>query len=537
MSAPASPDTPDSGGLPRPYGSYVLVRRLAEGGMAEIFLAKRQAGEGASSDVVIKRMLGHLAGVPECVEMFRDEARLAALLVHPNLVRVYELGFVEERYFLCMEYLAGEDFSAMVRTASLRGEWVPVPLVMRVLADSARGLHHAHECRDATGQPLHIVHRDVSPSNLYATYGGQVKVLDFGVAKAESRRTRTRPGMVKGKYLYMAPEQARGDEVDRRADVFSLGVSLYEALTHVRPFAREDELAGLHALLKGEFQPPRALRPELSPELEAVVLKAMALEPARRFATAAEFAEALEQLLARESTGAGPGALARYLRASFGEARFLERTRTPTLASLGLKAFPTSAPRASVIHAPSQRLPTVRPRWQRRGRWVGLGAGAALVLAAAVYLGTRERAPEVPVAEPSEAKAPPVAASAAVPEAPPAATPPVPDEAPAGETSAQGERSQASLEVADVLRVVSGQRARITACFERYKRELPAYEGDVQVLFTIVASGKAQVAVQGALADTRVGQCLEKQLKRLRFPAHREDAVVLRVPLGYSVMP
>ncbi len=536
MTSAGSADAQDPGRFPRPYGPFVLVRRLAEGGMAEIFLAKRQAADGAETDVVIKRMLAHLAGVPECVEMFRDEARLAALLVHPHLPRVHELGLAEERYFLCMEYLAGEDFSAMLRTASLRGEYVPVSLVLRVLVDAARGLHHAHGCADASGRPLNIVHRDVSPSNLYVTYSGQVKVLDFGVAKAESRRTRTRPGLVKGKYIYMAPEQARGEEVDRRADIFSLGVSLYEALTHVRPFARDDDLAVLHALLKGEYQAPRALRPELSPELEAVVLKAMALEPAQRYATAAEFADALERVLSREPSVPSAISLAKYLRASFGEERYLERTRTPTLASLGMTGCPSAAPRASVVHAPSLKLPTVRPP-RRRVPWVGLGVGAGVVLALGALGLWRSRTPPVEPPPPPVARVEPASVSPPPEEAAPVPPPPRPEEPPAETGPGRPVRSQVSLEVADVLRVVGRHRARITACFERHKRELPAYQGDVQVQFTIAASGKAEVAVLGALAEQRVGQCLEKQLARLRFPAHREDSVTLRVPLGYSVTP
>ena len=522
----APPGGPDSG--PWPYGPFVLVRKLAEGGMAEVFLALRREADGTERAVVIKRMLASLAGQGDFVAMFRDEARLAAQLVHPHLVRVREMGCIESRDYLCMDFLPGEDFSTLVRRASQRGEYVPVPLVLRVLADAARGLHHAHELREASGQPLHIVHRDVSPANLYVTYTGQVKVLDFGIAKATSLRTRTRPGLVKGKFLYMAPEQARGEEVDRRADVFSLGVSLYEALTHVRPFARDEEGAVLQALLRGEHAPPRSLRPELSPELEAVVLQAMANAPARRYATAALFADALERLLAREPSVPAPADLGAYLRTSLGEAHCRERSRVPSLASLGEVGRRASEARASVVFAP----PTTPAPVSRRPRAWRLVAGLGVVgvlLAGGVWVVSHGREPSPPIASAPPPPSPPVAVAAPPPPRPPPAVAP--------EARGPSGRARGSLEVADVLRGVSQRRARLMACFERYKRELPSREGDVQVRFAIAASGRTDATVLGPLAKSHVGRCLERVLDRLRFPAHRDEVVEWVVPVGYSVTP
>jgi len=219
------PTTPDTS--VKRFGKYFLVRKLAEGGMAEIFLAKLVGAEGFERDVVIKRMRDALTHDTNFVNMFLDEARLAVRLVHPNVIQIHELGLEAGCYFICMEYLPGEDFSTVVRTAHQKRQYVPYHLVARVIADAANGLHFAHEFTDSSGRNLGIVHRDISPSNVYLTYQGQVKVLDFGIAKANSRVTNTAAGTVKGKYVYMAPEQARGEAVDRRADVFSLGVSLY----------------------------------------------------------------------------------------------------------------------------------------------------------------------------------------------------------------------------------------------------------------------------------------------------------------------
>ena len=424
---------PDAGLVPllQPYGPYVLVRKLAEGGMAEIFLAKLLGADGFERNVVIKRMLPHLTNNPDFVEMFRDAARLAAKLAHPNIVQIQELGFAEGCYYICMEYLAGEDFSTTLRLAGRKRHYVPLPVVLRVLIDAARGLHFAHEFTNEAGQPLNVVHRDVSPSNLYLTYQGQVKVLDFGIAKAESRLVNTRTGVVKGKYMYMAPEQARGKEVDRRADVFALGVSLYEALTHVRPFSRENDLAVLNALLQGELKPPRELRPDLPEELEAILLKAMAFKPEDRYPTAEAFADALETFLSEHLSGSGAMPLGAFLKGHFGEERFTERSRIPTLATLtatyGSAAEGAQAPGAEThgtnlygvlardgdatsaqrpgmsmrpsspgvpAHGAASRVPTspepATTAGGRRWRTLAVGLAGGLVLAAAGIVGYRQ---------------------------------------------------------------------------------------------------------------------------------------------------
>ncbi len=569
---------------PRAYGQYVLVRKLAEGGMAEIFLAKRLGADGFERNVVIKRMLPHLSALPDFVEMFRDEARLAARLVHPNVVQIHELGFTEDCYYICMEYLPGEDFSTTVRTASYRGEYVPVPLVMRVLADAARGLHYAHDFTDESGKPLNIVHRDISPSNLYVTYEGQVKVLDFGIAKAESRLAQTRTGVVKGKYVYMAPEQARGGEVDRRADVFSLGVSLYEAVTHVRPFARDNDLAVLNALLDGDFQPPRALRPDLSPDLEAVILKAMAYEPAQRYATAGEFADALDALLARESNRPTGSTLAAYLRQSFGEERYTQKTRIPTLTKLSqsgisipvmngagtsgispaMTGTAASEGRTSVVASPSATAIPVyveEPRGSRKGLVVGLAAvfllaGGAFVVGRNVGTTPASNSVVTP-ATPAPSTAPEPAPSVApttVAEAQPPPAQPSPQETPAAEVESpvtppaeapeaaapvkapvRTTKARVTLEAGDIQRVVSKGQGRISTCFEQYKRDLPSDEGEVKVLLSIFSSGRTNAVTQGPLAKQPVGRCLEKQVERLRFPAHLDKEVTVVMPFAYRV--
>ncbi|HEY1087660.1 MAG TPA: serine/threonine-protein kinase, partial [Archangium sp.] len=309
------------------YGKYFLIKKLAEGGMAEIFLAKQLGVEGFEKNVVIKRMLPHLTQVSDFVSMFLDEARLAATLTHPNIVQISDLGLADGCYYICMEYLAGEDFATVLRTAKRRQEHAPLNIVLKVLLEAAIGLHFAHEAVDPKGNPIKLVHRDISPSNIFITYGGQVKVLDFGIAKAESRITSTGAGVVKGKYQYMSPEQARGDAIDRRADVFSLGVSLYEALTGVRPFARDTDLAVLKAVLGNEVKPIRQLRPDLPAEVEAIVLKAMAPEPEDRYATALALAQDIERYIGATTSASGGQALPNFMAGFFGPERVKSKTR------------------------------------------------------------------------------------------------------------------------------------------------------------------------------------------------------------------
>jgi serine/threonine-protein kinase len=596
--------------LLRPYGQYVLVRKLAEGGMAEIFLSKLLGADGFERNVVIKRMLSNLSSLPDFVEMFRDEARLAARLSHPNIIQIHELGFIEDCYYICMEYLAGEDFSTTLRQAGKKRQYTPIPIVMRVLADAARGLHYAHDFTNESGQPLHVVHRDISPSNLYVTYQGQVKVLDFGIAKASSRLVQTRTGVVKGKYIYMAPEQARGEEVDRRADIFSLGVSLYESITNVRPFARENDLAVLNALLQGDFMPPTKLRPDIPRELEAVVLKAMALRPEDRFATASEFADALERCTSGKLALASNKDLSEYMRMQFGDQRFTEKTRVPTLATLkamsaqlgasppekpvvfassgvfpaaDLPAVPAPAPEdssTSVVPpppasrpAPAAEVPTaVKPR--RLGLVAG-AVGAVLVLAlggvaawwamsappepvavAPAPVPPTEPPPVVPTPAPEPVAVAPVAAAPAeaapavgTPGTAPAETAPVepvavaeptpetPEEKLPGKTVAKTTTKPrvVTLGLADVERVVSKGRSRIATCFERHKTDLPSNTGVVRVQLSIASSGRVKATTQGPLASKTVGQCLEAQAEKLRFPVHRDQEVNVVLPFDYTV--
>ena len=279
--------------------NHQILARIGRGGMAEIFLARRPGAAGTEL-VVLKRLLPEDAEDPVILRMFADEARIALRLGHPSIVRALGLGMLEERHALVLEFLEGQTLHVVMRRASESDRKLPVEALVPLFADVADGLHYAHELADETGRPLNVVHRDVSPHNIFVTSAGAVKLLDFGIAKTAMQEHRTRTGLLKGKVAYMAPEQALGARVDRRADVWSLGVSLWEALTGTRLFKADNEAASLRLTLSGPISRPSSVRSDIPSELDRIVLRALQREPAQRYATAAIMAEELRSWARRQ---------------------------------------------------------------------------------------------------------------------------------------------------------------------------------------------------------------------------------------------
>jgi serine/threonine-protein kinase len=275
------------------YGRFALLGRIAFGGMAEIFLARETTPSGATRHLVVKRILPHVADDEGFVTMFLDEARLAMRLTHPNICHVYEFGQQDGTWFIAMEWVNGVPLGKLIRKARAVGG-IPVPIAVKVMAGIAEALHYAHRAHDEDGTPLEIVHRDVSPQNIMIAYHGAVKLLDFGVARASNQITKTQAGIVKGKLAYMAPEQCRGERIDARADIFSLGVCLYESISGRPLYHRQNEFETLKALMEDPVPSLRAVRPDIDPELDAIVMRALAKMPEERFQSAGEFQEALE---------------------------------------------------------------------------------------------------------------------------------------------------------------------------------------------------------------------------------------------------
>ena len=280
-------------------GRYRIERFLARGGMAEVFVGKAEGPGGFEKNVVIKRILPELVAEDRFVSMFLAEARLAAQLNHPNIVQVFDFGQQDGMYFLAMEYIQGESLRAILQAYENQGRLLPPAICAHVIAGVCEGLHYAHNLSDENGVSRNLVHRDVTPDNILISSSGVPKIVDFGIAKATSSSgQRTESGMLKGKYGYMSPEQIRGDGIDRRLDVYALGITLYEMLVGHRPYVAENELRLLKQIIQADAPRVEQLVPEIPDALGAAVAQAMSPDPNHRFRDARTLGNALQDFLA-----------------------------------------------------------------------------------------------------------------------------------------------------------------------------------------------------------------------------------------------
>jgi len=300
---------------PDSIGKYRVIAKLGQGGMARVLLTVASGKAGFEKLLVVKELREELAYEPEFLTMFLDEARLAARLNHPNVVHTYEVGQDGDRHFIAMDYLDGQPLSSVLRKVGRRN--FPLDLHVRILADMLSGLDYAHRLADFDGTPLRVVHRDVSPQNVFITFDGQVKVVDFGIAKAIGASTTTKTGVYKGKAGYIAPEQAKAAPVDARADVFAVGVMLWEALAERRMATGETDLAVLAMRIGGMDCKVLEAAPDAPPELAAVCDRAMALEAADRFESASDMRDALEAWLDAQPKRVSSKDLGAYLAKAF----------------------------------------------------------------------------------------------------------------------------------------------------------------------------------------------------------------------------
>jgi serine/threonine protein kinase len=286
--------SPESAPL-RVLGRYALYEEIAAGGMATVHFGRLIGPVGFSRTVAIKRLHPQFAKDPEFVSMFLDEARLAARIRHPNVVPTLDVVAVEGELFLVMEYIEGESLARVIGAARHAGLRLPIAHAVAILAGTLYGLHAAHEATNERGEPLELVHRDVSPQNILVGTDGVPRVLDFGVAKAAGRLQTTREGQLKGKIAYMAPEQLQGGKIDRRVDVFAAGVVLWEALTGVRLFRGDSDVEVFGKVMQGSVTPPSSLVHDVPPALDAIVMRALSRAPDDRFESARTMARALER--------------------------------------------------------------------------------------------------------------------------------------------------------------------------------------------------------------------------------------------------
>ncbi|MBX3182042.1 MAG: serine/threonine protein kinase [Polyangiaceae bacterium] len=344
-------------------GRYELLQRIGRGGMATVWVARDHAPRVEDERLVALKAIHHeLAGDQEFVDMFIDEGRLVGAIRHPNVVEVYEVGEVDGVMFLAMEWVEGDSLHALIAESGKRRP-IPPEMAVRIIADAARGLHAAHELCDANGQHLGVVHRDVSPHNILIGTDGGIKLVDFGVAKAMGRLGEaTQAGQLKGKFGYMSPEQARGKSVDRRADIFALGIVLFELTTTRRLFRGEHDAETLHLVVNGKIPEPRGIDPEYPEELQRIVLRALERDIELRYQTAEELASDLERYLLDHRIVVPRSGVGSLLRRVLGERieqrrqgiRAALKAGGAPLAAVNWDAGPLSGTGSGVGSAPSQ---------------------------------------------------------------------------------------------------------------------------------------------------------------------------------------
>ncbi|HKQ68861.1 MAG TPA: serine/threonine-protein kinase [Polyangiaceae bacterium] len=362
------------------------IAELGKGGMGDVFLTVAPGPAGFNKLLVVKRLRHSLASDPEFLRMFLDEARLAARLNHPNIVQTYEVGFDGARHFIAMEYLQGQSLYRLLRRAATSGG-VPLDMHLRVIADALAGLHDAHELTDYDGTPLEIVHRDFSPPNIFVLYDGQVKLVDFGIAKMAGSHE-TRAGIFKGKIQYISPEQYVGGAIDRRADIYSAGVMLWEAATRRRMWNDVGDLIVMQRVASGDVPLPSSVQPQVPKRLEAICMKALAVRKEDRYSTAAAMQTDIEDFLLEMGSRVSAREVGTLTAKMFADARahvkiliedqlkiLREHSGSHTIVPLVIHG--TSV---SVDPPESQSYPALAPRPSRRRVVAGAGVGFALLL-------------------------------------------------------------------------------------------------------------------------------------------------------------
>ncbi|MGH9441040.1 MAG: TonB family protein [Thermoanaerobaculia bacterium] len=295
------------------FGQFHLMEKIATGGMAEVYKARMSGVDGFQKIVAIKKILPHMAASEDFIAMFADEAKLAAQLNHPNIIHIYDLGKVDNSYYIAMEYVEGRDLRSILKSGSEHGLSLPPELALFIASKLAAALDYAHRRKDFDGKDLSLVHRDVSPQNVLISYEGDIKLCDFGIAKATSKSSQTQAGALKGKLQYMSPEQASGKAIDRRSDLFSLGSVLYEMLSGEKLFAGDSDLTILEQVKNAKAHPPSLKNPDVPKRVDSIVLKALAKNPEDRYQNASDLQRDLESVLYTYSPAPGSADIAIYL--------------------------------------------------------------------------------------------------------------------------------------------------------------------------------------------------------------------------------
>lgn len=510
---------------PERIGRYELRFELASGGMGSVYLARLDGTAGFEKLVALKRIHPHLAREADCIEMFLDEAKIASRITHPNVCSVFDFGQVDGEYYIAMEYLVGEPLARLfTRVAKLpeqrRSPLLPLRMA-RIIADACEGLHAAHELKDSNGDLLNVVHRDVSPRNLFITYDGAVQLVDFGVASARERLHKTSTGDVKGTIAYMAPEQLKAGTIDRRIDTWALGAALWEALAVKRLFKRDTTANTMFALLYEDIAPPSKYRPQVPKELDDIALKALARDPDERWQSAREMGQALRRFLSKQDELIGPAELSEWMTELFpqGQARknqlmeLARMQRAPVLSIPVADEFDMT--QAATVAGTLPLAPKNRP-----SRRMVIALVAALVaiggtVTAALYSGySPEDADPLPTVV---AEAPPV-----IPLPAPEPLPgPEPEVAPAPTEPAATPAAPEPVEETPTVQPPVESKAKAAAPARRRRaRSKPKASGKPGTVNLVTRGGWAEVF--------KDGKSLGSTPKRLTLPAGRHKLVLRR---------
>jgi serine/threonine protein kinase len=372
--------------LPIRFGKYLLLEKIALGGMAELYRARITGTQGFEKIVVIKKLLPHLTDEAELVKAFIHEAKLAALLQHQNIVNIFDFGSMEGTYFIAMEHLFGKDLRLITERSQEKNLPLSLEHALYVAAKICEGLNYAHQLKDFQGNPLNIIHRDISPQNILVTYDGEVKIVDFGIAKAAGQNTKTREGVIKGKVSYMSPEQASGEAIDRRSDIFSTGILLHEMVTGCRMFDG-DAMQVLSKVRGAQFDSSDKVAAELPPRVHEILHRALAKNPHQRYQSSGDMLLDLEECLYENDLRPTPRSVARYMKALFekdilSEESFMRETMQLDLGGGLGEGQKGGAPKRKMLEKTLRiSLPDLETNLKKRGsRYATFAALVALAL-------------------------------------------------------------------------------------------------------------------------------------------------------------
>jgi serine/threonine-protein kinase len=373
--------------MPRRFGKYTLIRKLALGGMAEIFLALQKSMAGFEKLIVVKRILPHLAQDRAFIDLLLTEARIAATLNHPNVAHIYDVGEVDGQFYIAMEHIHGEDLRSIVRQMKKVGETAfPLEHALAIVMGCCSGLAFAHERTSLDGQPMDIVHRDVSPQNILVTFNGDVKLVDFGIAKAgRGQMEDTGSGQLKGKVPYMSPEQAQGLPLDGRSDVFSLGIMLFELCTGKRLFRGANEMETLRMIVEGEYPKPRALNPNLQPRLEQIINRSLEKDLSKRYQSARDMQAELEDYIRTEQLKVSPLSLGAWMQHLFAEKLASQKSMLAEGKQLAEVIAAQVAAEEEAAAREAATLSGVRAKQPSRAPWIAIALVGLLAAAGAVF--------------------------------------------------------------------------------------------------------------------------------------------------------